>query len=34
MADETFRQLNPGEKIETDYLKDWIDFTIIKSKIF
>ena len=34
MADETFRQLNPGEKIETDYLKDWIDFTIKKSNVF
>lgn len=34
MTDETFRQLNPGEKIETDYLKDWIDFTIKKSNVF
>ena len=34
MADETFRQLNSGEKIETDYLKDWIDFTIKKSNVF
>lgn len=34
MADETFRQLKPGEKIETDYLKDWIDFTIKKSNVF
>ena len=34
MADETFRQLNPGEKIETDYLKDWIEYTIEKSKVF
>lgn len=34
MADETFRQLNPGEKIETDYIKDWIDFTIKKSNVF
>lgn len=34
MENETFRQLNPGEKIETNYLKEWIDFTIKKSNVF
>lgn len=34
MTAETFKQLNTGEKINTEYLKDWIEFTIKKSNVF